>query len=275
MIPFTLKATNSKLSKTIELTRQTSHFICEYTGLNPIPAVLSTQTVYNRDGARFNQARADVRNVVLDISVLKDAYLVRQHLYEIFKIGDYIDFEFENLNGKKYFGGYVESFEFNQFEAPSGSIKQPIQISILCPDPWLYGDEIVIPFTTAGADVPGSGKTLTVLGDAETGFKFSWSMQIADDQVTLFTIRGDETERDRQCDIAIDTDLTEFGGEFFMNTEKRIVTYTPEGGDETDLMPYWQHGNQFPVFYPGQNYLYYYGTFGAGTISYKPKYQGV
>lgn len=271
MIPFLLSASNSS-GKCLELTRQTPNYICEYTGLNPMPAIIATQSIYRMDGSRFNGARADVRNVVLNIFILKDARLVREQLYEIFKIGDYINFAFENLNGKKYFNGYVESFEFNQFDAPTGAVKQSIQISILCPDPWLYGEEISVPMVYGETAYT---KGLEVLGDTQTGLQIEIALGAGDDSAMVRTSNDRETEA-KSCSFFMDSDMTENGGTLFYDSEHKIVTYT-HGSDVTDVLPFWVHGSEWARLQPGHNDVMFYGTSmeTTATLSYTPKYQGV
>lgn len=80
-------------------------------------------------GGRFNGARLDTRNIVLDVVINGEVETNRQALYK-FCAGN-ITFFFQNENRNVFIDGYVDSMECNPF-----SQQETAQISIICPNPF-------------------------------------------------------------------------------------------------------------------------------------------
>lgn len=146
-------------SLTIELAKpENSGFIVkEITGLGPSKATISTTALATTDGAVFNGARLEPRNIVLtlDLSLAADAEELRQLTYRYFPIKKHLTFGVETKGRKLEAYGYVESNEPDIF-----SSGETVQISIVCPDPYFYS---------------ASGKNVTVFSGIVPMFEFPFS----------------------------------------------------------------------------------------------------
>lgn len=263
--PFDLTAINAGNQSVIKLTDRIPFFICEYEGLNPMPSILATQSIYGRDGVSVVGSKADVRNVVLTISIFRDVPQIRKELYEVFKIGSEIEFEFENSNGKRYFSGICESIEFSQFGSPDGAVKQSVQISIYCLDPWLYGDDVTLNFPDA------TNMTLNYDGDGTTGFRLVWVDPEEPDFYSVPNLDLWSRTTDESLNVTPDDEQVQPGGTIYVIDTAQKTAETSTG---LNLVNWWEHGSRWLVLVPGENRL----VFAAGeaaTLSYRPKYQGV
>lgn len=111
--------------------------VSNITGLGPVKASISTTSYASRDGAVFNSARVDVRNIVLSmIFVSSENELIetiRQRTYRYFPVKEPITLKFVTDNRECTIDGYVESNEPEIFNR-----RESTQISIICPDPYFY-----------------------------------------------------------------------------------------------------------------------------------------
>lgn len=126
-------------------------------GLGPAKATISTTGLATTDGSIFNGARLDTRNIVinLDFRLAADAEETRQKTYRYFPIKKYITLEIETSHRRLRAYGYVESNEPDIFGE-----KETAQISIICPDPYLYSAD---------------GKNITVFSGVYPEFEFEFS----------------------------------------------------------------------------------------------------
>lgn len=120
----------------LELARpELSGFVVrEVTGLGPSRATINT-TKKLSDGSFYNSARVDSRNIVMSLNLLGTPTIedTRQRSYKFFPLKRKINIKIETDNRSCETYGYVESNEPNIF-----SKSQAIQISIVCPNPFLY-----------------------------------------------------------------------------------------------------------------------------------------
>ncbi len=129
---FTLKVEN-KNSQVLTLTQNESQYqVINIEGLNPPEAEIYTNAVANMDGEKFKSAKLQIRNVVLTIKVNGNAEENRLHLYEYFATGRWCKIYFENGTRNVFIEGYCETIECSLF-----TMNQQMQISIVCPDPYL------------------------------------------------------------------------------------------------------------------------------------------
>lgn len=131
-------------------------------GLGPSKANINTTDVSTNDGSLFNSARLNQRNIVFEFIFVESINLeniedVRQKSYKYFPLKKNIDLLIETDNRIVKTTGYVESNEPNIFSSQEGS-----QISIICPDPYLY---------SAGR----YGNNTTVFCGIEAAFEFPFS----------------------------------------------------------------------------------------------------
>lgn len=116
-------------------------------GLNPPPAKINTTTVVGLDGARYNSARLETRNLVLTVKINGAVEQNRLRLYRYFRTKEWCTFYYSNGSLDVNIEGYVETVECDLF-----SNAEMAQISILCPFPYFRSiSEIVADSSTVFA----------------------------------------------------------------------------------------------------------------------------
>ena len=130
--------------------------ITKITGLEPVKATINTTALSTNDGAVYNSARTNYRNIVLYLAFLWSPSIedMRQLSYKYFPVKKPVTLAIETDNRICQTTGYVESNEVDIF---SGS--ETTQISIICPDPYFY---------SAGKD----SNNVTVFNGIEELFEF-------------------------------------------------------------------------------------------------------
>lgn len=113
--------------------------VLSITGLNPPQAQINTTTVVGLDGAKFNSAKLETREIVIRLKINGEVELNRQTLYRFFPTKMWCKFYFKCENRDVFIEGYVESAEVNLF-----SPAEIMQIAILCPQPYFKSLEAVI-----------------------------------------------------------------------------------------------------------------------------------
>ena len=106
-------------------------------GLGPVKATINTTSSATRDGATFNSAFMDVRDIVISLlyyqtgeETVED---LRQKAYRYFPNKKKIRIQIETDNRIVWTEGYVENNDPNIFSKESGCT-----ITIVCADPYLY-----------------------------------------------------------------------------------------------------------------------------------------
>lgn len=179
---FTLTAENTR-GDLLTLTEYRSAYQVQYTGLGPVGADVITSSLGMVDGEKYNSARIGRRNVVLSVSINGNVEANRIRLFQWFTPKQWVKLHYKNGSRQVYTEGIVETFEVNQFEP-----VQTVQISIICPQPYLIGAEEIVkdisgveslfsfPFAIESAGVSFSdlsGADYAILhnsGDVATGF---------------------------------------------------------------------------------------------------------
>jgi hypothetical protein len=136
-------------------------------GLGPSKANINTTQVVVGDGATFNSARVEPRNIVFKLAFLESATIeeTRQRSYKFFPIKRKIKLTFETDRRICYTYGYVESNEPVIFSEAEGT-----SISVICPDPYFYSMD----------------NHLTLFSTAEPNFEFPFSNESLDTKEIKF-----------------------------------------------------------------------------------------
>lgn len=170
-------------SMKLELGRpeQSGFLIKSVSGLGPSKANVNTTEVSTNDGSLFNSARLSQRNIVFELIFVETVKReniedVRQKSYKYFPMKKNLELFIETDNRIVKTTGYVESNEPNIFSAQEGT-----QISIVCPDPYLY---------SAGAD----GNNTTVFYGIESVFEFPFSNESLTEPLIVFGTIQNKTE---------------------------------------------------------------------------------
>lgn len=165
----------------MELTRpEESGFIIQYiNGLGPVKADINNTEMSTGDGAVYNSARLNSRNIVFGLTFLPVPTIehTRQKSYKYFPIKKPVKLLFETDNRICECTGYVESNEPDIF-----SSQESTQISIICSDPYLY---------SAGED----GLNITVFSGIEAVFEFPFSNESLTENLIEFGEIQNNTER--------------------------------------------------------------------------------
>ncbi len=130
-------------------------------GLGPSKANINMTDMASNDGSLYTSARVTPRNIVMTLKMLWHPTIedARQLTYKYFPLKKRIKITIHTDNRSAMCYGYVESNEPVIF-----SKEEHTQISIICPDPFLYSES---PITTifAGIDArfefPFSNESLT------------------------------------------------------------------------------------------------------------------
>ena len=138
----------------------------EVTGLGPSKASINITENATSNGASFNSARVNARNIVLTLKLMADPEVetTRQRSYKYFPLTKRVKLIIEADNRICETYGYVESNEpiiFSQSEFT--------QISIVCPDPNFYS----------------VGNTITVFAGIEPMFRFPFSNESLNDNLLI------------------------------------------------------------------------------------------
>lgn len=118
---------------------ETQWQIVSITGLNPPKAQINTTSIAGLDGAKFNSAKLETRNIVISLKINGDVENNRHLLYMYFRTKEKCTFYYQNNSLDVSIYGYIESVECNLFA--KGEI---MQISIICPFPYFSSiDEMI------------------------------------------------------------------------------------------------------------------------------------
>lgn len=161
------------------------------TGLGPVKADINMTETATGDGSQYNSARATSRNIVMKLGLMfaPTVEAVRQKSYKYFPLKKKVKLVIETDNRICETYGYVESNEPDIF-----SKKETIQISIVCPDSYLYSTKT----------------TTTVFHGIEPGFEFPFSNESLDEDTIEFGYIDDNTvqniyyEGDAEVGVTID-----------------------------------------------------------------------
>lgn len=127
----------------LELARpdKTGFVIGSVTGLGPVKANINTTKMATHHGSRFNSAILDERNIVIPIlfqqTGTESIEDLRHKTYKYFPLHKDVKLKITTDTRVVTTTGYVESNEPNIFSSNEGCT-----VSILCPDPFLYSEEV-------------------------------------------------------------------------------------------------------------------------------------
>lgn len=140
-----------------------SGFIVEHVdGLGASNANVNVTELSTSDGALYNSARVNTRNITMTLRFLGTPSIedTRQKTYKYFPIKKNIQLIFETDNRISVIKGYVESNEARIFNQETGTL-----ISVICPDPFFYSLQ----------------KNITVFSGVEAAFEFPFSNESLDE----------------------------------------------------------------------------------------------
>lgn len=167
----------------LELTRpeKSGFAIKSITGLGPGKANINMTEISTNDGALYNSARLNKRNIVMDLQFVptlnESIEDIRQKSYRYFSIKKKMKLTIEADNRILETEGYVESNEPNIFSKNEGC-----NISIICPDPYFYS-------------VGGKGNIETIFNGIQANFSFPFSNESLTQPLLQFGIIRNKSEQ--------------------------------------------------------------------------------
>ena len=117
-------------------------YVAMLTGTGPPSATINRATVSVADGARYNSARVNERDLLLTVHILRDVARARLNLYRFLATKSHIKVYYQADGLDVYIEGYVETAEVNPWEQ-----NQYVQASIICPMP--FWQDVKSTFTDA------------------------------------------------------------------------------------------------------------------------------
>lgn len=199
----------------LELSRpeQSGLLVKSVTGLGPVKANINMTDISTSDGARYNSSRLESRNIVFDIlyyyTGAESIEDLRHKSYKYFPLKHNVEIKIETSSRVLVTTGYVESNEPEIFSNAEGT-----QVSIVCPDPYLYSTDYEIteffgvepefqfPFANDslsektlvfGTITSLSERVLEYPGDAETGLTMQIHVLGEVSNITIKNLSTNET----------------------------------------------------------------------------------
>lgn len=256
------------------VTPKESLLVRKVTGLNPADIDLFIGD-YARDGGTYQGRRVGNRNVVFTMDLNPNPALgetisgLRDLLYKIFVDplvdADYVKIILNSDDGRqRYIYGYTEKFETEIFD-----IETMVQISMLCPDPYIRDFEEVILTNATGTWV---SVPFTYGGTAETGFYTQ--INISADTPTLTLKNNNKTMVFNYPFLAGDIVYID------TNRGQRSATVV-RGSTTTPLLSYMTSTSPWLELHSQANTMTVYGALpanliaGVKTLRYRAAYWGV
>lgn len=136
---------DEELVLTLRSPEQSGFFIKKIDGIGPPKGTINTSDYATIDGSRFISARANQRNIVLNLGFLANPTIedTRIKSYKFFPVKTEITLIFQTDIKTVKIKGRVETNEPDIFSKDSGCV-----ISIICPDPYFYSlEENIVSFS--------------------------------------------------------------------------------------------------------------------------------
>lgn len=124
----------------LDLTNERSGiYIDRVEGLNPVKAELSATSSPYVDGARLNNVRVGVRNIVIYLELLRNVEENKALLYRLFRKKKEGTLYYKSTERDVYIKGYVEDVTPNQYSNPV-----TVQLVIVCFDPYFSDAQALV-----------------------------------------------------------------------------------------------------------------------------------
>lgn len=258
----------------LTLTEYGSAYNVTYSGMGPVAADVITSSLGLVDGAKVNSARVDKRNIVLTVYISgSNVEANRLRLYGFFAPKQAVKLYYKNGARDVYTEGIVETCEADQFSA-----IQRVQISIICPQPYLIGAEEIVkdissvlslfefPFAIGAAGVEFSSLSSTdyaVLrndGEVQTGFVATiYAMEDVTNPVIYNAITGEAFRVTGKIDAGYTLTISTISG-------AKKITITSPSGQVQNILHRKKAGSVWLQLASGDNYISYAADSGGSTM---------
>lgn len=105
--------------------------ITEIDGLNPPEATINTSEIALMDGAKYNSAKVNMRQIMIAFAIEYNAAYNRVQVYKVLKTKHWIRMYYTGDYRSLFIDGYIQSIDISYFE-----MKQIVTCTILCPSPY-------------------------------------------------------------------------------------------------------------------------------------------
>ena len=124
----------------LDLTNERSGiYIDKVEGLTPVKAELSSTSSPYVDGARLNNVRVGVRNIVIYLELRRSVEENKALLYQLFRKKKEGTLYYKSTERDVYIKGYVEDITLDQYSNPVA-----VQIVIVCFDPYFIDAQALV-----------------------------------------------------------------------------------------------------------------------------------
>ena len=113
--------------------------ITEIQGLNPPDATINTSQLALIDGARFNNAKLNMRTINIAFAIEIEAAKNRIEVFKVLKSKQYVKLIYKGNYRNVYIEGYIQSIHISYFE-----MKQIVTCTILCPSPYFLQAQLIV-----------------------------------------------------------------------------------------------------------------------------------
>lgn len=240
--------------QTLALSPSSAYTLFEVDGITPPKANINTMDGALLDGAIFNSATAQSRNIVLNMAINSPAETNRLNLYKYAQIKKACTLYFKNSTRNVYINGYVEAVEVDVFGK-----KQTAQVSVICPKPYFMDRTAqTIAFTD-------TGNVFTNAGDVDSGATFTVTFSSAVSSLNIDRASGGFFE------IVYDFVA---GDVVTITTHRGAKTaLLSRNGNIINLINYIAVGSEWFQVLSGSNNFFL--TAGSATVEFSPMYTGV
>ena len=136
----------NKNGETLQLTSNPAYVITGIDGLSQPDAIINSIDRAGHNGAMFNSAKVDVRQIIITIAINSPACENRNQLYKFFRTSSEVRLYYYNDMHEVYIDGWVQNATDDFFAQ-----KQIMQVTINCPDPFFH-DTVVMQGETNGVE---------------------------------------------------------------------------------------------------------------------------
>lgn len=266
---YTLKIQNAT-GDIFDLSHMRSDYsIIHVSGLTPPKAEINTSTAGLLDGAFYNSARLNMRNIVLDIVIEGDIETNRQQLYRIFQMKSVCTVFFKNQNMDVKIEGYIEVVDGDVCTR-----REQMQISILCPRPywttlWLVAYELSttmalfeFPFCIeASPGVPISeysqNPTITVYNSGSVPCGFKAYIEIAAGSAGVQDVALFNLTTQKKIQLKANHTLQAGDTLYISTVPGELRFYLFRNGEKINYINYMTGDSEFFALALGENLLYF------------------
>lgn len=208
--------------------------VVSITGLNPAPAQVNTTSIAGLDGAKFNSAKLNTRNIVITLRFNGDVENTRHLMYMYFRTKEKCTFYYTNNNLDVSIQGYVETVECNLFAR-----GEQMQISIICPFPYFASIDEVL------ADISNETGAFTFPFAIDIGSPVPFSIYQSNRVTNVFNNSESETGVTIEVDVLdavdeikiINTTSGEYIDlEYYFHAGDRVTIVTTKGQKKVTLL---------------------------------------